>query len=43
MSWGSAIHYGFTVFILGGIIKAIIAGVSMPTAWRFERRFRSGQ
>jgi biotin transport system substrate-specific component len=34
MSWGDAIHYGFTVFIVGGIIKAVIAGFATPLAWR---------
>jgi biotin transport system substrate-specific component len=33
-SWGWAIHEGFTVFILGGVIKAALAGVLMPSAWR---------
>lgn len=37
-TWGTAIHYGFTVFILGGIIKAVIAAIAMPTAWRVQRR-----
>lgn len=35
--WGTAIHFGFTVFILGGVIKAILAGIAMPSAWRFAR------
>jgi biotin transport system substrate-specific component len=34
LSWASAIHEGFTIFILGGVIKAALAGVLMPTAWR---------
>jgi biotin transport system substrate-specific component len=34
MSWPTAIHDGFTIFILGGVIKAILAGIAMPTAWR---------
>jgi biotin transport system substrate-specific component len=38
MSWGDAVHYGFTVFIVGGVIKAIIAGLAMPGAWRLARR-----
>ncbi len=33
-SWGWAIHEGFTIFILGGVIKAALAGVLMPSAWR---------
>ena len=38
MSWPDAIHYGFTVFILGGLIKAALAGVLTPVAWRVVRR-----
>jgi biotin transport system substrate-specific component len=38
MSWGDAVHYGFAVFIVGGLIKAIIAGLAMPGAWRLARR-----
>jgi biotin transport system substrate-specific component len=38
MSWGDAVHYGFTVFIVGGIIKAVLAGVVTPSAWHLVRR-----
>lgn len=38
MSWTDAIHYGFTVFIVGGLIKAALAGVLTPVAWRVVRR-----
>jgi biotin transport system substrate-specific component len=38
MSWGDAIHNGFTLFIIGGIIKAIVAAVAVPAAWRAVRR-----
>jgi biotin transport system substrate-specific component len=38
LSWGTVIHEGFTVFILGGVIKAVLAGVAMPSAWRIQRR-----
>lgn len=41
MSWGTAIHAGFTVFILGGVIKALLAAITMPSAWRLERRRRA--
>jgi biotin transport system substrate-specific component len=37
MSWGDAIHYGLLVFLVGGVIKAIIAGIAMPSAWRVAR------
>jgi biotin transport system substrate-specific component len=43
MGWGTAIHEGFTVFIFSGILKAIVAAVCMPTAWRIERRVRTGR
>lgn len=38
LSWGDAIHYGFAVFIVGGIIKAIVAAAVTPGAWRLVRR-----
>jgi biotin transport system substrate-specific component len=38
MSWGDAVHYGFTVFIVGGVIKALVAGAATPSAWRLARR-----
>lgn len=41
ISWSTAIAEGFTPFILGGAIKAVLAGACMPTAWRIERHLRS--
>lgn len=38
MSWADAIHNGFTIFIVGGLIKAAIGSVTVPAAWRFVRR-----
>jgi len=38
MSWGDAIHNGFTIFIVGGLIKAVLAGIATPAAWRLVRR-----
>jgi biotin transport system substrate-specific component len=38
LSWGDAVHHGFVVFIVGGIIKAAAAGVITPSAWRLVRR-----
>jgi biotin transport system substrate-specific component len=38
MDWGTAIHEGFSIFIVGGLIKAAVAGVATPTAWRLVRR-----
>jgi biotin transport system substrate-specific component len=34
LPWSAAIHEGFTIFILGGVIKAVLAGLLMPSAWR---------
>jgi biotin transport system substrate-specific component len=43
ISWGAAIHGGFTVFIITDLIKDVVAAIGMPTAWRFERRVRHGR
>ena len=39
LQWSTAIHDGFTIFIVGGLIKAGAAGVLTPTAWRAVRRY----
>lgn len=33
MTWGDAMHFGFTIFLLGGLIKAMIGAVALPAAW----------
>ena len=38
-SWSWTIHNGFTIFILGGLVKAAIGAVALPSAWRLVRRF----
>jgi biotin transport system substrate-specific component len=38
MSWGDAIHNGFALFIVGGLIKAALAGALTPLAWRAVKR-----
>jgi biotin transport system substrate-specific component len=38
-SWGWTIHNGFTIFIVGGLVKAAIGGLALPGAWRLVRRF----
>ena len=38
MAWGDAIHNGFTIFIAGGIIKALVGAAVIPAAWRFVKR-----
>ena len=38
-SWGWTIHNGFTIFIVGGLVKAAIGAVVLPGTWRLVRRF----
>jgi biotin transport system substrate-specific component len=38
-SWSWTIHNGFTIFIVGGLVKAAIGAVALPSAWRLVRRF----
>jgi biotin transport system substrate-specific component len=38
-SWGWTIHNGFVVFIFGGLVKAAIGAVALPSAWSLVRRF----
>jgi biotin transport system substrate-specific component len=38
MDWGTAIHEGFSIFVVGGIVKALIAAGVTPAAWRMVRR-----
>ncbi len=37
ISWGTAIHEGFTVFIISGLVKSAMAGIAIPAAWRLRR------
>lgn len=37
MSWADTIHFGFTVFIIGGLVKAAFGAVLMPTAWKLQK------
>lgn len=39
MTWADAIHSGFTVFIVGGLVKAAIGGALLPGAWKLVRRY----
>jgi len=32
--WGTVIHDGFTVFIVGGLVKAAVGAMLMPAAWK---------
>jgi biotin transport system substrate-specific component len=38
-TWGWTIHNGFAIFIVGGLVKAVIGAVALPSAWRIVRRF----
>jgi biotin transport system substrate-specific component len=38
-SWSWTIHNGFTIFIIGGLVKAAMGAVALPGAWRLVRRF----
>jgi biotin transport system substrate-specific component len=38
-TWGWTIHNGFTIFIFGGLVKAAIGALALPSAWRLVRRF----
>jgi biotin transport system substrate-specific component len=38
-SWGWTIHNGFAIFIVGGLVKAVVGAVALPSAWRIVRRF----
>ncbi len=38
-SWGWTIHNGFTIFIFGGLVKAAIGAIVLPSAWGLVRRF----
>lgn len=34
MSWADAIYNGFAIFIVGGLIKAMLGAAILPSAWR---------
>jgi biotin transport system substrate-specific component len=38
-SWSWTLHNGFAIFIVGGIVKAMIGAVALPGAWQVVRRF----
>jgi len=33
-NWSTVIHDGFTIFIIGGLVKASAGALLMPTAWK---------
>jgi biotin transport system substrate-specific component len=38
LEWSASVHEGFTIFIVGGLVKAVAAGAITPAAWRAVRR-----
>jgi biotin transport system substrate-specific component len=38
-TWGWTIHNGFAIFIVGGLVKAAIGALALPSAWKLVRRF----
>jgi biotin transport system substrate-specific component len=38
MDWSTAIHDGFSIFIVGGLIKAAVAAIAVPSAWHLVRK-----
>lgn len=38
-SWSWTIHNGFAIFIVGGLIKALIGALALPSAWHLVQRF----
>jgi len=38
-TWGWTIHNGFSIFIVGGLVKAAVGAIALPGAWALVRRF----
>jgi biotin transport system substrate-specific component len=38
-TWGWTFHNGFVLFIFGGVVKAVIGAIALPSAWQLVRRF----
>ncbi len=38
-SWSWTIHNGFSIFVVGGLIKALVGALVLPSAWTLVRRF----
>ena len=38
-SWAWTIHNGFTIFIVGGLVKAAIGAIVLPSTWGLVRKF----
>ena len=37
MTWSTAVHDGFAIFIVGGLIKAAVAAAVVPSVWTLVR------
>jgi len=40
--WSWTVHNGFSIFIVGGLIKALVGAAVLPSAWQLARRFERG-
>lgn len=38
--WSWVVHNGFTIFIIGGLVKAAIGAIAMPAAWKLSEKTR---
>ncbi len=41
MGWDKAIYNGMIVFIIGGLIKSLLAGITLPLVWRLLKKQQS--
>jgi biotin transport system substrate-specific component len=37
-TWGWTIHNGFAIFIVGGLVKALVGAIVLPSTWGLVRR-----
>jgi biotin transport system substrate-specific component len=40
--WSWTVHNGFSIFIVGGLVKALVGAAVLPSAWQLVRRFERG-
>jgi biotin transport system substrate-specific component len=38
-TWGWTIHNGFSIFIVGGLVKALVGAIVLPSTWGLVKRF----
>jgi biotin transport system substrate-specific component len=41
MGWKQAVAVGLAPFVVATILKTVLAGISLPAAWRTVARFRA--